>query len=116
MQPPQGGTRFETQLVVESEAPFGEDLECLRLTAAAVEREHQGSAQALPVRVSAHKRAQLRGQRRVAAERQVRLHAQLDGVEPSPIQTLGSDAVQRLTLEVGEGAAAPEGEGGSQVA
>ena len=59
LQVPQLNPRLETELTVQELPSLAVDLQCLRLAAGAVEREHQEPAQPLAVRVLADKRLEL---------------------------------------------------------
>ena len=59
LQFPQLRPRLETELTVQELPPLAVRLQCLRLAAGAVEREHQEPAQPLAVRVLADKRLEL---------------------------------------------------------
>ena len=77
---------LEADLVDQPGARGAVGLQRVRLTAVAVEREHELTAQPLAQRMLAHQRLQLTGEARVLAERELRLDAQLDRRQPQLVQ------------------------------
>ena len=66
-------TATDSELLDEDSAGASVCLERLRLAPGTVERDHQLSAQSLPVGMSTHDGLELGDQRAVAPERQVRI-------------------------------------------
>ena len=90
------------------------DLEPFRLAAAAVEREHQLGAKVFAVRVLGHQRLELGDECEVAAERQLRVDALLDGRQPELLEPLRLDLREPLELEIPERPSVPEGFRGAE--
>ena len=87
----------------------GVGLQRVGLPARAVEREQQLGAEALAERVLGHELLELGHEHGVAAERELRVDAQLDRLQPQ-LAEMGGCGGDRLAGEVGERLAAPERE------
>ena len=104
----QFGRRLDPELVDERAAQALEDLERLRLPAAAIQREHQLAVQALPQRVLLDEPVQLRDQHVGAPGGEIGIDAQLERGQaelPQPRDLRLGEGAER---EVGEGVTAPE--------
>ena len=86
----------------------------LRLSTAPVEGDHQLGPQPLAVRVERHQSLEVRHDLRMAAEGQVDVHPELDGLQPSLVEPRALSGGERLVDEVGEGLTPPEVESGPQ--
>ena len=78
---PERWTGLDPELVDENPARLAEHRERLGLSPAAVEREHELSAQVLAQRVAGDQRLQLGHQGRVAAQFEIRVDARLEPLE-----------------------------------
>ena len=106
--------RLEPELVAEERARFPVDGESLGLPARPVEREHELRAEPLAVRMLRGERLELRHERELTAERQLRVDSLLDRSEAQLLESLDLDACERLELEVGQRPPFPERERGVQ--
>jgi hypothetical protein len=102
--------RVDPELVDERTPPSLVDAERLGLPAAAVEREHQLPAQALPQRMSGDEVLELTRHLRVAAEREVGLEPLLAEVETELLEPRDLLLRESLVGHVGERRATPEGQ------
>src|SRR5580765_545816 len=94
-------TRIEPELVQRSSSiTISPQLICL--TAGAVEREHQPTAQPLPVRMLGDQRLQLADQLQVAAEREIGLDPPLQRRQPEILQASRFRTCKRLVPDVGQ--------------
>ena len=91
-------------------------VECLRLPAGPVEREHQLSAQPLAQGVLGDKRLQLGDQVAMAAEREVGFDPLLECRQPELLQPRDLDLGERVVRELRQRRAAPERERLAQLA
>ena len=110
LQPLQGETGLEAELLVEQPACVAVGLERRRLAAGAVQGEHQLSPQALAERLRGDDRLQLGDELAVAAEREVGVDPVLERGEPQLREAGGLGRRERLLRELGERRAAPERE------
>jgi hypothetical protein len=83
-------------------------VEGVRLTAAAVQREHQLPAEPLVQRMLGDKPLELGAQRGMPSDRQVRLDPVLDQPQPQRLEALCLRPGEGFRLQVGERAAAPQ--------
>ena len=108
MQVLQLGTRLDADLFDQRSPGCAVRLERLGLAPAAVERQHLQAAQALAQRVLGDQRLELRGDGRVAAERELRRDPVLERRDPELVETGGLGLRKRLERQVGERRATPE--------
>ena len=104
LQPPELGPRLEPELVGENAPRLLERLQCIRLPAAAVERQHQLPPQPLPERVVRERRTERRGQLPLLAERETDLELLLERVDAQrlePPRLGGEPRRRRQALERG---------------
>ncbi len=83
----QFGAGVDAQLVRQQASGVGVHRQCLRLPAAAVQRQHQQLAQAFAQRVRGRQRRQLRDRLRVTAPFEVQVQPGLQELEPPLLQT-----------------------------
>src|SRR4051794_39806067 len=102
-------TRLDPELVQRSSS-ITISPQCVCLTARAVEREHQPTAQPLPVRMLDDQHLQLADQLRVAAEREIGLDPLLHRRQPEILQSSRFHTCKRLVPEVGQRRTTPERE------
>ena len=102
--------RLETQFLGEQAARLVVDTQRVRLSAGAIEREHQLPAKAFAQWMLRNQSLQLRSDVGVAAESQIRLEPLLDCAEAQLVQPADLALSERVVGEVGEGRPAPEGE------
>ena len=98
---------LDADLGDEDPASLAVGLERLGLAAAAVEREHELPGQPLAGRVDGDELLQLADELRLAAGREVGLHARLDGGETLLVQPRDLGLRERLEGELGERRSAP---------
>ena len=102
------GTRLEPELLVEHAPGAAVDLEGLRLSACAVEREHQLASQPLPQRMLRDQRVELSDQGRVAADLEFGVDSRFERRQPQLFETLDLDARDRFESQVGARRPAPQ--------
>ena len=107
---------LDPELLRERPPGVGVGVERVRLTAAAVEREHLLPAQALAQGMAANHRLELGGDLAVTAEREIRLDAILERRQPELLERTRRALCERLAREIGQRCAAPERERLAQVA
>jgi hypothetical protein len=103
----QGRSRLEADLVDHHAVGFAIRIECVRLSAVAVEREHQLAPQSLSQRVLAGKRGDLADQRALPAERELGLEAGLPGLEVQLFELTLRSRREELTRQIRERVPAP---------
>ena len=108
LQFPQFLARLDTELVDERPSSLLVGLECFRLPARPVERQHQLRVQALAVGMLAWQRLELADQLGIAAERELRLDPLLDRGQTQLLEPGDLRLGERLVGEVGKRRAAPE--------
>src|SRR5215218_10418254 len=104
----QAPARLEAELVHQRPPRRPVRGECVGLTARAVERDDQLSAQPLAVRLLGDERLQLRDERVVTAEREVGVDTLLDRRHPQLLQAADLRLHERLIGEIGQRPTAPE--------
>ena len=102
--------RLETQFLGQQAARVVVDTQGVRLSAGAIEREHQLPAKAFAQWMLRNQSLQLRSDVGVAAESQIRLEPLLDCAEAQLVQPADLALSERVVGEVGEGRPTPEGE------
>src|ERR687898_1021099 len=108
LQLPERRAWLDPQLIDQRAASRLVALERVGLAAAPVQREHQLQVEALANRVLAHQRFELADQRRVLAEREVRLDSVLERGQPVLLQLRRRALGKYLEGEILERAAAPQ--------
>ena len=114
LQGAQRGARREPELAAQVVARPLERAERLRLPAAPVQRAHQLRREALVKRVIRRQRVQLRDDRLVCAQPQMRLDAQLQGGQPERLQPACLGLHELLEGDVRQRRAPPQRQGGAQ--
>ena len=99
--------RLEPELLVQERPRPPVDVEPFRLPAAPVEREHQLCTEALAIWMLSAERLELRDERELAPERELRVDPLLDRGQPQLLEALHLHARERLELEIGERPALP---------
>ena len=89
--------RLEPEIVVEPAPRLLVDVERLRVSSAAIEREHELRDEALAVRVLGDELLQLADRLLVAAERELGVEAELVRAEPELLEPVGLGAARRTT-------------------
>jgi hypothetical protein len=107
----ESGPRLDPELLRQSAAAGLEGREGLGLATRPVEREHQLAEQALAEGMLPMQGLELRDQLAAVADREIRLEAFLECLQPSVFELLHRLLRELLVLEVGERGAAPEREG-----
>ena len=108
MQLPQALARLDAELLGEQAARLVVDTQRVRLTAGAIEREHQLPAQPLAQRMTGDERLELGDDLGVTREREVGLDPFLDGGQAELLQAGDLLLRERVEGEVRERRAAPE--------
>ena len=103
--------RLESELADERRPCIGICRERVGLAAGAVEGEHQPAAEPLAQRVAPRELLELPDQLGVAAEREVRVDAELERLDVRLLEPCYVIAGEALVLEVAERPTAPEVEG-----
>ncbi len=102
------GSGLEAKLVGQLLTPAAIGVERLGLSSAAVEREHQLSAQPLTVRVQSDERLELANQSSMMTLHEIRLDTILERCEPGLFQTCDLACRERLVRQIGKRFATPE--------
>ena len=113
---PQLGARLDAELLDEQPPAFAVALEGFRLPPAAVESEHQLTAQELSQWVRGHGLLQLGNERSVLAEREPDCDPLLECNHPQLVQPALLDSGVTLEIEVGQRRSPPQAEGDFEVA
>ena len=106
--------RLDAERLDECRARGSVGLERFRLAVTPVQREHQQTAQALAQRLSGDERLQLSDDVLVQAQCDVRLDPLFERIEPQLLESADLGLCPRFVLDVCEGPAAPQSEGGSE--